>query len=1088
MVSGVQAVKRQITRNRTSYSCVTCRRRKVKCDKVHPTCGGCKRANEHCMYGPDDLPSGGVPLSTSNHDNNSEAKKRRISPQSQTSSVSPSVSTNGDVNTPARLKAIEEQLHRLATMVDALRQSGDDHVQLQLQDLLIPSSSRPERGSYQRRGLSLDMFQQKAQGHSGDTSDLSRPLSRLKLSNGTREVDDPLWNHISAELDELNQWMRGRTGDYINPASIQDKQCPSAAAPTINGHPEAEMEDFWEPTSFHKEAGRDVHRCYDPDSSCPVCQMMPFSKETLLQGVPIRCSPARAQHHLLKNMPTRAQSNVLFRCWLSGVYPIMPLLNPAELAEKNEAFWDHLEDSRSFDLDYPDLEFLGLIHAIWYAASLSISSRGLQRWFPDTSRAKLASGFHDQVVFCLHLGSFTRNITLQKLAAVILLVSLPVAEEDPIQGSLYTQLVVRLATTMGLHREPTLFDVSAAEEGSRRRLWWQVVQMDVSLVVAAGFPSQISEAFCDTRIICEDPDSVLDVDGAQSAHSDQSRQAASTSVDNRLQSTLSSQRALKLVGRARSVMACALRSVVSIHLGTKVLTNADMQEMKRVMQESGEEVDEIIKSIPAKGLPELGFVPEAPKEGQRRAIDCDPIMSNPITPTETAYYKTYISDDELSSPLARYYLPKLAAYYKWARISLSMLKDKLYCVAYAPFLKNAKSKLWSLARQCALHNCHSFMRKFISLATDPDLEPFRWTWPAMHGPIHAVMIALVDLYERPHSTEAPRSRELIDAIFSLSAPESGIVGGPNGVTAQRPMREGGLEAWDMLRGLRSAAWQRAGLDPTVLWTEDDQLKIGAARPLTDAQKIVQSIREDALYEHDQSSKDAQPSRDTEIKVKATEDGVRYMVRLAQSEIVGAEEPDGFPCTRAIRNQFLKDIENDIHLTRNRGLARREGQQAMPFPLSGRLNQLSKKVADGDHQFCHAPLPEDDTGRRSDSSFIQGGTHQGETTPTSVVRGQYPMNGTTTLGQPGTAQSAQATETIVNRTAPTNGYASHLHQLQAGDKHGDHGGPQPGLLHDESSVTNGELGFDWERWDAVFGQYSGFTDLMEDVTWADHVGD
>ena len=41
-------------------------------------------------------------------------------------------------------------------------------------------------------------------------------------------------------------------------------------------------------------------------------------------------------------------------------------------------------------------------------------------------------------------------------------------------------------------------------------------------------------------------------------------------------------------------------------------------------------------------------------------------------------------------------------------------------------------------------------------------------------------------------------------------------------------------------------------------------------------------------------------------------------------------------------------------------------------------------------------------------------------------------------------------------------------------------------HDESfgvgSGSNGEEVFDWERWDAVFGQYSGYTDLMEDIVW------
>ena len=114
------------------------------------------------------------------------------------------------------------------------------------------------------------------------------------------------------------------------------------------------------------------------------------------------------------------------------------------------------------------------------------------------------------------------------------------------------------------------------------------------------------------------------------------------------------------------------------------------------------------------------------------------------------------------------------------------------------------------------------MRKFISLATDPAFQPFQWSWPGNHQPMHAAMIMLVDMYERPNSVEAPRSRALIDKIFSLSGPDGGIVSGEDGVTVQRPLREGGREAWNMLRRLRDKAWQRAGLDPNVLW------KIGRA--------------------------------------------------------------------------------------------------------------------------------------------------------------------------------------------------------------------------------------------------------------------
>ena len=117
----------------------------------------------------------------------------------------------------------------------------------------------------------------------------------------------------------------------------------------------------------------------------------------------------------------------------------------------------------------------------------------------------------------------------------------------------------------------------------------------------------------------------------------------------------------------------------------------------------------------------------------------------------------------------------------------------------------------------------------------------------MHQPMHAAMIMLVDLYERPTSVEAPRSRAFIDKIFAMSGPDGGIVSGEDGVTVQRPLREGGREAWDLLRKLREKAWRKAGLDPNVLWTEESQITAGVAQPLTESQHMAQSLREDVLH-------------------------------------------------------------------------------------------------------------------------------------------------------------------------------------------------------------------------------------------------
>ena len=133
------------------------------------------------------------------------------------------------------------------------------------------------------------------------------------------------------------------------------------------------------------------------------------------------------------------------------------------------------------------------------------------------------------------------------------------------------------------------------------------------------------------------------------------------------------------------------------------------------------------------------------------------------------------------------------------------------------------------------------MREFIALASGPGFQPFNWSWPGTHQPMHAAMIMLVDLWERPKSEEAPVSRTYIDKIFAMSGPDGGIVSGEDGQSVQRPLREGGREAWTMLRRLRDRAWRKAGLDPHIYWTHEQQHAVGAAPGRGETDQFLQGV-------------------------------------------------------------------------------------------------------------------------------------------------------------------------------------------------------------------------------------------------------
>ncbi|RVX72028.1 hypothetical protein B0A52_04626 [Exophiala mesophila] len=1060
--------KRQITRNRASYSCATCRRRKVKCDKVHPICGGCEKAGEQCVYASAEGDAQKTDSSKQRQSHGEEPKKRKMTSGATALPPSPENSQHELSSSPAHIHAIEAQLKRLTALVETLKRDAN-HEPGHFDGRLTPASSLPSTSeadsddSHQLSKLGLGMFQP-------DVTGLSKPLSSLIIHNdGSPIQEDPFWTHISGEVNELNQMMHRQNNSYLVAGGVKNQSCPATVSETLAAiHPLANKDDLFEPNSFHRVAGVPSYSVHNLDSNCPECRHLPFAKSTLLQDIPLQSLPSTAKGHLLGHGPTRVQSNVLLRCWLSNVHPLLPVLVPTDIKSIHEHFWDRFHPDPDAYSNYPDLGPAALIFAIWYAGVLSISESGLKKWFPKQSRAKLSAIFHDKVILALHLSCFSRNTNLQTLAAYLIICSIPVAEEDPVQSSLYMQLLVRLALSMGLHREPSLFNMSPAEEGLRRRLWWQIIQLDISHVVASGYPSLISDAFCDTQISCEDNEKSPTEDSSRRS---QSSDASSTAPLHRNEIY----KIFSLVAKGRSIISCATRTVASMHMVTRPLTNEDMQEIKTIIGAVRAQVEKIIQQIPAKGLPESGFVPHDSHRQPGRKRDTDACMGLAVDDGELAFYTSLVENPNAPTPFEAYHRQRLAAFYKWARITLSMGSEKLNCAAYVPFLKNIKSKVWNVARQCALRVSQSFLRKLVSLAEDPDLEQFRWSWLLTHGPVQPAMIVLVDLYERPHSIEAARSRELIDQVFSWSNPERGIVGGPNGVTVQRPLREGGVEAWDMLRGLRSAAWQKAGLEPRVLWTEADQIEIGVAKPLTETEKIAQSIREDSFHDSAHGHVHFEPTSASTSTQSTTLPNLHPSMNPTEDEPPHESDAGQYVSSRAQRNHFLHQIENDERLDPKRGLARLAHQQRMPFPLSGKLEACSGHASNHEAAGAHLIVLNEHVPRPSRTPVAQDTLWQSNQSGQSGHSKPAP--------QASGLSTQEGVQTEVNSTIPTNHGAvnpsTFLNEPIKNEVNSrlEFNAPAP-----QSDASILDLGFDWERWDSVFGQYSGFTEIMEDVQW------
>ena len=77
-------------------------------------------------------------------------------------------------------------------------------------------------------------------------------------------------------------------------------------------------------------------------------------------------------------------------------------------------------------------------------------------------------------------------------------------EEEPLTCVAFVGLALRVATMLGLHKDPSHFrGMSPIEAEIRRRVWWQLVHIDVLVAIASGLPPMVDLKAWDVKDISE---------------------------------------------------------------------------------------------------------------------------------------------------------------------------------------------------------------------------------------------------------------------------------------------------------------------------------------------------------------------------------------------------------------------------------------------------------------------------------------------------------------------------------------------------------------------------------------------------------
>lgn len=412
-------------------SCVTCRKRKVKCDKTHP-CNNCNRAHIECVF-----PAPG----------RAPRKARKAG--------------------EGRDKELLDRLRRLEGVVKGL-------------GVEVPAEKDTTEGS-SKEAESPVGDQARARAGSGEASDVVNAPNGASLHAEKAQIPDQEFRDKTKWIEENKS---GRFENRFGRLVINEGK-----SRYINN-------SFWANLSNEVEDLKGIlnQSSDDDEDGSPNSNN---SSGTSHQGFVFGYSSQNIDLLNLHPLP-----NMLEQYWETykeRVDPLVKVLHIPTVEPTVLAAASHLSNlSKGFE---------ALLFAIYYGATTSLSTPDCLAKFGE-EKSVLLSRYRFAVEQALARANFLvteEAIVLQ--AFVIFLICLRRNNDARVIWTL-TGLVVRIAQTLGIHRDGSHFGLQPFDIEMRRRLWWQVCILDTRASEDHGCDPTIIEQSFDTKL----PLNINDVD------------------------------------------------------------------------------------------------------------------------------------------------------------------------------------------------------------------------------------------------------------------------------------------------------------------------------------------------------------------------------------------------------------------------------------------------------------------------------------------------------------------------------------------------------------------------------------------------
>ncbi|CAH0056476.1 unnamed protein product [Clonostachys solani] len=434
-------------------SCVTCRRRKVRCDKQMP-CSNCRRALIPCVF----PAPGRAPRQPRPRDPNAPPK-----------------------NTSQREAELVKRLRKLEGIVEELSGQIDfEGVAKASSPGESPEASNPGAAGVRRTSsniqgsISRRSTEKNAPGSSGsgpspkDTDsvsdmgsdaahkrDVSQQLGRLVLNDhkgSTRYVSYGFWSKLNDELESLRN-------DY---QKVTDE--------------ESDYSDY-EETPVHSPEG-------PPGSS--------GDHHAFIFGYKSADVDLRGCHPLPSHIP------YLWSVFRENVDPLIKILHVPTGEEI-------LRDARK----NPSILSPGnaaLVFAIYYSAVVSMEPDEVRTNF-NSEKDDLLKRYRFALEQSLAKADFLNSSELVVLQAFTIFITVVRRFDRSRFCWTLLALLIRIAHGMGLHRDGSQLGLTPFETEMRRRLWWGILALDLRSAEELGTELSISETSYDTQLFLNINDS-----------------------------------------------------------------------------------------------------------------------------------------------------------------------------------------------------------------------------------------------------------------------------------------------------------------------------------------------------------------------------------------------------------------------------------------------------------------------------------------------------------------------------------------------------------------------------------------------------